>query len=360
MKTLLLATFLAIPMVAQTWQCEQNLIFSNNGQPTDGIATIALASGVATGPNFNNTQQKCSGWVMSYSAKGFSAISIQLQSAAEGPTTFAAFQGTIVTGTNPSTVITSATLVALGYYPYLNISVGSSTGTGFINVSLRGYVNMNQVVGTQIINRGLIGHWTLNEGSGSVAYDSSGNGNIGTWHGTQAGTSGYYSAGMVGQWAGNFNGSNNYITFTLPTTLPALTISAWIYKTGAGSNDPRAIFIRLSATTYFDICDASHLFFDVLGTQILGTGACASTGVWEFYTGTYNGATLSLYINGASVATPVALTGSVTTLTPMIGGLTSTTFFLNGLINDVRIYNRALTAAEVQILYNVTSTINSL
>ena len=50
------------------------------------------------------------------------------------------------------------------------------------------------------------GWWKLNEGGGSVAVDSSGNGNNGTWHGTPNGTSGYYSVGNGQTW-GQFDGS---------------------------------------------------------------------------------------------------------------------------------------------------------
>jgi hypothetical protein len=373
MKTIFLLVILLCPVLAQSgpsWQCEQNLIFSNNGQTTDGITTIALIGGAATGPNYNNKSQKCAGWIMSYSVSGLSAISLQLQSAAEGPSIFAAFQGTVVTGTNPSTVTTSNTLVVLGYYPYLNISVASSTGTGFINVSLRGYVNMNQVVGTQIINRGLVGHWALNEGSGSLAFDSSRYGNLGTWQGTAGGTSGYYSAGKVGQWAGNFNDSNNYITIPNSNSLEvsgAISLAAWVYPKAFGTY--QTIIIK---GTYL-IRDYS-LYLPTLTSSIsLALGGGSNPGsltistswvvdAWNHLVVTVNGTQIIIYLNGVAVNTTASTVVATTSTNPTYIGedANDSAYYMNGYLNDVRVYNRALSAAEVQILYNVTNNTNSL
>ena len=84
----------------------------------------------------------------------------------------------------------------------------------------------------------LVGYWPMNEGSGSTsgvtqAYDRSGNGNNGTWYGTAAGTSGYYSPGKVGAWAGTFDGSTsgNYITIAGTAVLQpsAVSMTKWVY-----------------------------------------------------------------------------------------------------------------------------------
>src|SRR5690349_3758443 len=50
-------------------------------------------------------------------------------------------------------------------------------------------------------SNGLVGYWKFDEGGGASTTDSSGNGNNGSWSGTQQGTNGYYSQGKVG-WAG--------------------------------------------------------------------------------------------------------------------------------------------------------------
>ena len=64
---------------------------------------------------------------------------------------------------------------------------------------------------------------------------------------------------------------------------------------------------------------------------------------------TYDGTTLRLYLGGAQIATR-AVTGSmvVTTGALTIGGTPLGIGYFQGLIDDVRIYNRALTALEIQ------------
>src|ERR1035437_2333444 len=57
----------------------------------------------------------------------------------------------------------------------------------------------------------LVGLWTFDEGTGSVAYDYSGNNATGSWNGTPTGTAGFYSPGRIGGWAGSFNGTNDGI-----------------------------------------------------------------------------------------------------------------------------------------------------
>jgi hypothetical protein len=76
---------------------------------------------------------------------------------------------------------------------------------------------------------------------------------------------------------------------------------------------------------------------------------------------TYDGTTQSVYVNGVLKGTATIVSGPLV-YTPLIGaangfdigniaGLNAARY-LNGLIDDVRVYNRALSAAEVQALYN--------
>ena len=84
------------------------------------------------------------------------------------------------------------------------------------------------------------------------------------------------------------------------------------------------------------------------------TSTLPSTGAWHLLVGTYDGANLRLYVDGTQVASAAA-TGSmpVTTDQLVIGSKTPTSTagdHFNGKIDDVRIYNYALTAAEVTTL----------
>ena len=104
-----------------------------------GVALTAALPGTS----YNNTgPQRCVVWTLTYYAEGFSALSIQLESApdvAGAPGAWSAISSTFVTnGTNPSTVTTSASLVVNGYFPWVRVNPTSVTGSGFISYSLIG------------------------------------------------------------------------------------------------------------------------------------------------------------------------------------------------------------------------------
>ena len=220
-------------------------------------------------------------------------------------------------------------------------------------------------VGTNLLlsarAEGLVGYWNFEEGGGSTLLDQSGNGNNGTWSGTPVGTSGYYASGKVGGWAGSFDGSTDQIS--IPNGFPnysQISLSAWVKKLGAGSNNPQGVIINVrgAGTSYLDICNTAingpAFQLSVVGsTPIIHGGACSATGVWTHYVGTYDGFTSRLYVNGIQVAA-ASVTGKVFSGTIDIANYIGS-FYVNGLIDDVRVYTRALSAAEVAALYNATN-----
>ena len=88
--------------------------------------------------------------------------------------------------------------------------------------------------------------------------------------------------------------------------------------------------------------------FDVIDTAV-------SVGVWQHYALTYNGAELTLYKNGQFVATTVA-NGSISNATEalFIGGMPYGTFnyYLSGEVDEVTLWNRYLSPAEIRCLAN--------
>jgi len=74
-----------------------------------------------------------------------------------------------------------------------------------------------------------------------------------------------------------------------------------------------------------------------------------STGVWTHLAGTYDGSTLKLYINGNLVSSKSVSGAATTSSNPLrIGGNTVWGEYFNGLIDEVRIYNKALSQSEIQ------------
>jgi prepilin-type N-terminal cleavage/methylation domain-containing protein len=208
----------------------------------------------------------------------------------------------------------------------------------------------------------LVGYWPMDEGSGSTAYDLSGNNASGTWFGTQAGTSGYYSAGYNQPWAGTFDGSSTYVSLGNLTRLGitnAITESLWIkcpylpsqipltyLRFGIWSSDDNiGLFYQASASAL------SWKLGTAQGTVPRPTVAQSSlvANQWMFVAATYGNGGATIYINGVPIST-VARDGTNLT-SNFILYVGSTGYTTAGLVNDMRLYNRALSAAEIQALY---------
>jgi prepilin-type N-terminal cleavage/methylation domain-containing protein len=222
-------------------------------------------------------------------------------------------------------------------------------------------------VGTNLLlsarAEGLVGYWNFEEGGGSTANDASLNGNTGTWNGTPAGTSGYYSAGKVGGWAGNFDGVGNYVstlTAKLPLGSSARSVFAWVYFTAASPNyyvfgygDP-----TITGSTAGLRITTVALTFQGFNDDFVSS-LTPTPNAWHFVGYTYNGTTtVTIYYDGQSQAGGIS--SPLNTVLPgfdpsNIGQKPETGgFYFGGLIDDVRLYSRALSPAEISALYNAT------
>ena len=162
--------------------------------------------------------------------------------------------------------------------------------------------------------------------------------------------------------AGRFNGSTSYIqteyAFSLQITGP-LTISAWVTGTGDGT---RYIAGKYNADQekggYILSKVNSHYNFQIKGPEAQDSISAASDNLpWEHIVGVYDPGKpcLYLYINGKlkeSKTTNISSINRVPNIEFFIGTDASKVNVWQGLISDVRIYNRALTSNEISGLYN--------
>jgi prepilin-type N-terminal cleavage/methylation domain-containing protein len=199
---------------------------------------------------------------------------------------------------------------------------------------------------------GLVGYWKFDEEAGATAADASGNGNTGTWSGGAS----HWTAGKVGG-AGIF-GTNNSVsagTTNIPSGSAPRTITAWIYPTSdSNGND----IVNIGPTTQYQrFClsrgTTNNIYFcgqnyDVAGTLTMPNNAWSHTAV------TFDGTNIRLYVNGVldSVTDKNLLNTTVDRVN--IGSYSGAAEWFPGLIDDVRIYKRALSAAEILALYNAT------
>ena len=91
--------------------------------------------------------------------------------------------------------------------------------------------------------------------------------------------------------------------------------------------------------------------YDLRGTAQLALNT------WTHLAATYSGSVLNLYVNGTQVASQPA-TGQIVSSTGALkfGGNAIWSEWFNGLIDEVRVYNRALSAAEIQADMNAPIT----
>jgi hypothetical protein len=189
------------------------------------------------------------------------------------------------------------------------------------------------------------------EGTGATTADSSGSGN----NGALANTS-WSAAGRFGR-ALSFNGTSSWVTVADANSLDlttAMTIEAWVNP--AVNTDWRTVLLKenasgLSYSLYGSGSPAVPSTWMRVGSaerEVNGTAALA-VNTWTHLAATYDGATMRLFVNGVQVGTR-ALAGSLGTSTaPLrIGGNAIWGEYFSGLIDEVRVYNRVLTAAEIQ------------
>jgi len=236
----------------------------------------------------------------------------------------------------------------------------------------------------QKLTNGLVGLWSFGQPdlAGVIAYDRSGNANNGTI------TNGpKQTIGKIGQ-ALSFDGNGDYVSVANESNFDfvitsSFSISAWFYRKSNGTEDD--IFVKVDPNTSFqgyslallpsggpdvDHCTNCVAFQirDGAGNNlnVQSPVSSFSTNTWVHAVVTYNGnlhpSGVKMYLNGVSQTITTqqdALAGTVTNNNAPLIGIDATnggTDTMDGYIDEVRIYNRALSAQEVTRLYNMGHT----
>ncbi len=198
----------------------------------------------------------------------------------------------------------------------------------------------------------LVGYWNFEEGLNATSSDRSGKGNDGTWYGS--GT--HYSAGKVGSYAGQFNGADDFIPASFNGWANSgITLAVWVKKTGNPASFTQTIGDYGGAGALY--IDGSGLIFLQLSLTggTYGSTKAAMGSDWNFWVGTWqSGDFLKLYQNGVLVGqSGASYTDSILSFSGFGLGYYASGYF-NGTMDEARIYNRALSAAEILALYNAT------
>ena len=235
----------------------------------------------------------------------------------------------------------------------------TTTDTVFSNV-------LDEFTGAPVVDNSLVlwldaGQTTSYPGTGTTWTDLSGSGTNGTL------TSGpTYNASNGGSIV--FDGVDDLVTVSDKGNLPVFTVEAWVNFISVPTNGQYPAIITniytgspnvLNFSLGFNGVDGGFAwdgkikigFYD--GTWRSTDGIIPTTNTWYHLVGTYNGSTLSFYINSvlsytkSYVGTPSSSGAGI-----RIGRRWDTANYINGYIPLVRLYNRALSSAEIVQNYN--------
>jgi hypothetical protein len=197
---------------------------------------------------------------------------------------------------------------------------------------------------------GLVAAYGFNEGANTTVADSSGSGNNGTASNTTWSTAGKFGNAL------SFNGTSSWVTVADASSLDltnGMTLEAWVRPTALGATWRCVIFKERPGGIVYSLYaneDTAKPIGQVYvaGEQNALGSVTLPLNAWTHLAVTFDGTTLRLYVNGA-LAGSKAVTGSMAASTGVlrIGGNAIWPEFFAGLIDEVRVYNRALSATEI-------------
>jgi hypothetical protein len=195
---------------------------------------------------------------------------------------------------------------------------------------------------------GLVAAYGFDEGNGTTAFDLSGLGNNGNIIGATWTTQGRFGSAL------SLDGVSNFVSINPSPSLDltnGMTLEAWVYPT-AVFRDWRTIVVKEFLYYLYASSDAGGPITGVFinnNEESLYSGSSLEVNTWTHLAATYDGVTQRLYINGFEVANRL-LTGQIQVANRPagIGGNLVAGEFFQGLIDEVLIYNRVLSAAEIQ------------
>jgi flagellin-like protein len=220
-------------------------------------------------------------------------------------------------------------------------------------------------------NNFVVGFWNFDEGTGTTAADAANNGN-GTISAT--GTT-WTSPGKIGGYDLTFGGSSGFVNFSSKEAwnlTDALTISGWFSLSSANAGGKSLFYKSYASNTQYDYMMylgstglVSIKFNSSAGTAFsAGTSVDMRDGQWHLFTGTFDGNNLSFYVDG-DLKNTTAATGQTIRFSdqPLYLFTGWSSAYVKGTADEVVIWNKALTADEVKMLYaggNPTRTLYSL
>lgn len=199
-------------------------------------------------------------------------------------------------------------------------------------------------VSVPALENGLISRWKLD---GNIM-DSNGNALSATNNGAT-----FQTTGCVSEGCASFDGNGDYIQISHSSkfnTGSDLTISAWVYWRGTGGEQN----VLTKESSYEFRIAGGEVNYATTPWEWRGDNAMINPNIWAHIVITHDGNGLQrIYINGVGKYSTSAGGDIVSNTNPItIGRRLSGTSYFNGLIDDVRVWNRSLNIEEVKSLFD--------
>jgi hypothetical protein len=239
------------------------------------------------------------------------------------------------------------------YYWRVDEFDGSVTNTGDV-------WSFRTVPDIPVTNPDLMGWWKMDEGHSATAFDWSGHGNNGVLQGTAQWTDGYDRGAL------HLDGKGNVYAELAQLPTSAFSVAFWFRaESSLNANDARQDFI------YWQTGNRPHVTFNRNGDGEIGfwpsiggdiDGPVTATrawpaGRWYHIAGTFDGSTFNIYVNGILEGT-VSQSGVHSAASGiLIGARSSQQSYFTGDMDDVRLYKKALTAQEINLVMRIDTLV---
>ncbi len=213
---------------------------------------------------------------------------------------------------------------------------------------------------------GLVAHWNFDEATSTAittTFDTSGKAN----HGTLTNSPSRATTTCKVSYCLDFDGVNDYVVVSNSVSIQGIaskgTIAAWVKLDTLPTGSNLATMVDIDGTG----CTARGLFFYISSNQFKlqygGGGVCRNVNsttqppisTWTHVVATWDSSGGKIYVNGVQEGSNASAPDfSIAQASTYIGSQGGTLRFVDGMLDDVRLYNRALSADEIQRLWNST------
>ena len=206
-------------------------------------------------------------------------------------------------------------------------------------------------------------HWKFDESTGLLARDA-----VGEWHGTLVNGPTRIAGKLAGALA--FDGVNDYVQIApspAPNLPAAFSLSLWfkpaqLLNASSGRKDLFKKYLSTWLLLNYPSGDGRLAFVLNAGSPVVkSTTSSWNAGQWYHVICTHDGTAIRIYVNGALEGTLATTAAPAQNANPIqIGGNTDQSFYFPGGLDDVRLYDAALSGTEVATLFNSDNDPSSL